>query len=99
MSGITSLTDKDRIFTNVYGFQGADLKSAQLRGNWDKTADLMKIGQDEIIEIGCQVASALEVSGRAVIRWETTGEPDPSHAESYARLLAALQLTLRTPAA
>ncbi len=29
MAGITSLTDKDRIFTNVYGFQGADLKSAR----------------------------------------------------------------------
>jgi NADH-quinone oxidoreductase subunit F len=51
MSGITSLTDKDRIFTNVYGFQGADLKSSQARGDWDKTADLMKIGQDAIIEI------------------------------------------------
>ncbi len=50
MSGITSLTDKDRIFTNLYGFQGADLKSAQARGDWDNTADLMKIGQDEIIE-------------------------------------------------
>src|SRR6186997_14261 len=50
MSGITSLTDKDRIFTNVYGFQGADLKSAQARGDWDKTADLMKVGQDAIIE-------------------------------------------------
>ncbi len=51
MTGITSLADKDRIFTNVYGFQGADLKSAQARGDWDKTADLMKLGQDQIIEI------------------------------------------------
>ncbi|MGH6706668.1 MAG: NADH-quinone oxidoreductase subunit NuoF, partial [Sphingomicrobium sp.] len=31
-------------------FQGADLKSAQARGDWDKTAELMKIGQDAIIE-------------------------------------------------
>ena len=51
MAGITSLTDKDRIFTNVYGFQSAGLKEAQMRGDWDKTADLMKIGQDAIIEI------------------------------------------------
>ena len=51
MTGITSLTDKDRIFTNVYGFQSAGLKDAQARGDWDKTADLMKIGQDQIIEI------------------------------------------------
>jgi len=51
MSGITSLTDKDRIFTNLYGYQSPDLKAAQQRGDWDKTADLMKIGQDQIIEI------------------------------------------------
>ncbi len=50
MGTTTPLADKDRIFTNVYGFQGADLKSAQARGDWDKTADLMKRGQDAIIE-------------------------------------------------
>ena len=50
MSGITSLTDKDRIFTNLYGYQSPDLKAAQQRGDWDKTADLMTIGQDPIIE-------------------------------------------------
>ena len=37
MTGITSLTDKDRIFTNLYGFQPADLKAAQARGDWDDT--------------------------------------------------------------
>ena len=47
---ITSLTDKDRIFTNLYGFQGAGLKEAQARGDWDKTADLMKAGPDAIID-------------------------------------------------
>ena len=50
MTGITSLADKDRIFTNLYGYQSPDLKAAMQRGDWDKTADLMKIGQDEIIE-------------------------------------------------
>ena len=50
MVGITSLTDKDRIFTNLYGYQSPDLKAAMQRGDWDKTADLMKIGQDQIIE-------------------------------------------------
>ncbi|MFL6748585.1 MAG: NADH-quinone oxidoreductase subunit NuoF, partial [Sphingomicrobium sp.] len=50
MTGITSLTDKDRIFTNVYGFQGADLKASQARGDWDDTAGLMQRGQDAIIE-------------------------------------------------
>ncbi|MEQ7872553.1 NADH-quinone oxidoreductase subunit NuoF [Sphingomonas sp. ASV193] len=48
--GITSLTDKDRIFTNVYGFQDWGLKAAEARGDWDKTADLMKRGQDAIID-------------------------------------------------
>ena len=48
---VTALSDKDRIFTNLYGFQGADLKAAQARGDWDKTADLMKAGPEAIIEI------------------------------------------------
>jgi NADH-quinone oxidoreductase subunit F len=45
------LEDKDRIFTNVYGFQPWNLKEAQARGDWDETARLMQIGQDEIINI------------------------------------------------
>jgi NADH-quinone oxidoreductase subunit F len=51
MGTTTPLADKDRIFTNLYGFQSPDLKAAQARGDWDKTADLMKLGQDQIIEI------------------------------------------------
>lgn len=50
MGTTTPLADKDRIFTNLYGFQSADLKAAQARGDWDKTADLMKAGPDAIIE-------------------------------------------------
>ena len=48
---ITSLTDKDRIFTNLYGFQPAGLKAAQARGDWDETARLMQLGEDKIIEV------------------------------------------------
>jgi hypothetical protein len=44
------LADKDRIFTNLYGFQSPDLKAAQARGDWDGTANLMKAGEDAIIE-------------------------------------------------
>ncbi|MDQ2763692.1 MAG: NADH-quinone oxidoreductase subunit NuoF [Pseudomonadota bacterium] len=44
------LADKDRIFTNVYGFQPWNLKAAMARGDWDKTADLMKLGQDALID-------------------------------------------------
>lgn len=47
--GFDFLQDKDRIFTNVYGFQSWDLKAAQKRGDWDKTADIIKLGNDKII--------------------------------------------------
>ena len=45
-----SLADKDRIFTNVYGYQPWGLKAAQKRGDWDNTKALMARGQDAIIE-------------------------------------------------
>jgi NADH-quinone oxidoreductase subunit F len=44
------LEDKDRIFTNLYGFQDWRLKAAQQRGDWDKTKDLLALGEDQIIE-------------------------------------------------
>jgi NADH-quinone oxidoreductase subunit F len=44
------LSDKDRIFTNVYGFQEPWLKAAEQRGDWDDTKGLMGIGQDAIID-------------------------------------------------
>ncbi|WP_164114772.1 NADH-quinone oxidoreductase subunit NuoF [Sphingorhabdus sp. Alg239-R122] len=44
------LQDKDRIFTNVYGFQSPNLKAAQARGDWDNTKDLVGLGHDKIIE-------------------------------------------------
>jgi len=47
---ITSLTDKDRIFTNLYGYQPWQLKAAMKRGDWDDTKGLMAAGQDQIIE-------------------------------------------------
>ncbi len=48
--GITSLTDKDRIFTNVYGFQPWHLADAQKRGDWDDTKALLLRGPDAIID-------------------------------------------------
>jgi NADH-quinone oxidoreductase subunit F len=44
------LADKDRIFTNVYGFQEPWLKAARQRGDWDNTKALMAIGEDAIID-------------------------------------------------
>ena len=50
MTSTGPLSDKDRIFTNVYGFQSPDLKAARDRGDWDDTARLMQSGPDAIIE-------------------------------------------------
>ncbi len=45
-----SLQDKDRIFTNLYGYQPWGLKAAQMRGDWDDTKALLARGQDAIID-------------------------------------------------
>ena len=50
MGSVAPLADKDRIFTNVYGFQEPWLKAAQARGDWDATKKLFAIGQDAIID-------------------------------------------------
>jgi len=44
------LADKDRIFTNVYGFQDWGLDAAIMRGDWDNTKALLDLGQDVIID-------------------------------------------------
>lgn len=44
------LADKDRIFTNLYGFQDWGLKAAEKRGDWDDTRALIARGQDSIID-------------------------------------------------
>ena len=44
------LADKDRIFTNVYGFQPWNLDAAIKRGDWDDTKGLMARGQDALID-------------------------------------------------
>ena len=40
------LADKDRIFTNVYGFQSWRLDAARMRGDWDDTKALLALGQE-----------------------------------------------------
>jgi NADH-quinone oxidoreductase subunit F len=44
------LADKDRIFTNVYGFQPWNLEGARARGDWDNTKKLLEIAPDTIIQ-------------------------------------------------
>ncbi|MCJ2181143.1 NADH-quinone oxidoreductase subunit NuoF [Novosphingobium sp. 1949] len=45
-----ALADKDRIFTNLYGFQPWNLKEAMARGAWDGTKDILAKGKEAIIE-------------------------------------------------
>src|SRR5919106_782878 len=44
------LQDKDRIFTNLYGFHSPDLNAAKMRGAWDGTKFLLEQGRDWIVE-------------------------------------------------
>ena len=43
------LADKDRIFTNIYGFQDWRLAGAKARGQWNGTKAILEKGQDAII--------------------------------------------------
>jgi NADH-quinone oxidoreductase subunit F len=45
-----ALTDKDRIFTNLYGIHDWRLAAAQRRGAWDGTKAILEKGRDWIIE-------------------------------------------------
>ena len=44
------LSDKDRIFTNLYGQQDFRLAAARARGDWDGTKEILARGRDAIIE-------------------------------------------------
>ncbi len=43
------LEDKDRIFTNLYGFHDWTLEGAKTRGAWNATKDMLDLGRDWII--------------------------------------------------
>jgi len=43
------LSDKDRIFTNIYGLKDKSLKGAMSRGLWDGTKEILERGRDGII--------------------------------------------------
>src|SRR5690242_6561777 len=44
------LADKDRIFTNLYGFHDWRLEGARARGAWDNTKAILDKGPDAIVE-------------------------------------------------
>ena len=48
--GLIMLQDKDRIFTNLYGFDDWGLDGARRRGDWDGTKALIEKGADWIID-------------------------------------------------
>ena len=45
------LQEKDKIFTNLYGDKGADIKSSMKRGDWKKVKSLLQKKPEEIIEV------------------------------------------------
>ncbi|MEO1014464.1 MAG: NADH-quinone oxidoreductase subunit NuoF [Pseudomonadota bacterium] len=44
------LQDRDRIFTNLYGLHDPGLEAARMRGAWNGTADIIRMGPDWIID-------------------------------------------------
>ena len=46
------LKDQDRIFQNLYGHHGADLKSAQKYGDWHKTKEILLKGHEWVCIAG-----------------------------------------------
>lgn len=44
------LAEKDKIFTNLYGFESSAIASAKKRGDWSSAKKLLNKGQDWIIE-------------------------------------------------
>ena len=44
------IDEKDKIFTNLYGFRPWNLKEAKKRGDWDNTISLISKGKEFIIE-------------------------------------------------
>jgi NADH-quinone oxidoreductase subunit F len=74
------LEDKDRIFTNLYGFGDWRLKGAIARGAWDNTKKLIDKGHEWIINE--MKASGLRGRGGAGfptgLKWSFMPKPDPA---------------------
>ena len=44
------LNEKDKIFTNLYGFESSGLEAARKRGDWKDTAEFLSRGEAWLIE-------------------------------------------------
>ena len=76
-----SLQDKDRIFTNLYGFQDWGLKAARARGDWDDTKALLARGQAAATRMRLPVRREVTRGGRsspARGRWRAAPEGEDS---------------------
>ena len=45
------LSESDRVFTNLWGFEDTGLAGARARGDWDNTKALTDLGREKIIEV------------------------------------------------
>ena len=80
-----NLKDQDRIFHNLYDDFGTDIQSAEKRGDWYRTKDLLNKGQDWIInEVK---ASGLRGRGGAGfpsgLKWSFMPKHNPDGRPSY----------------
>src|SRR3546814_1071388 len=80
------LADKDRIFTNVYGFQSWHIDAAMKRGDWDNTRKLLEIGPDAIID----AIKASGLRGRGGAGFPTRSEEHTSELQSLMRISYAV---------
>ena len=44
------LKEKDKIFTNIYGFKENNISGAIKRGDWNNTKKIISLGHETIIE-------------------------------------------------
>ena len=74
------LADRDRIFTNLYGFHSPGLAEAKMRGAWDGTKLLIDRGKDWVVNE--KKASGLRGRGGAGfptgLKWSFMPKPDPA---------------------
>ncbi len=74
------LADRDRIFTNLYGFHSPGLAEAKKRGAWDGTKLLIERGKDWVVNE--MKASGLRGRGGAGfptgLKWSFMPKPDPA---------------------
>ena len=67
------LKDQDRIFQNLYGHHGADLKSAQKYGDWYKTKEIILKGHDWVRHLRYSSARVLTSAEQIISEIKASG--------------------------